>query len=198
MLITHDGKTPRVHRSAYVAPNAVVCGDVTIGPGSRVLFGAQIIAEGRSIDVGSECIVMENAVLRSTALHALRIGDNCLVGPTAHVVGCHVEDEVFIATGAAVFHGARLGRGCEVRVHAVVHVSTVVAAGATVPIGWIAVGDPASILPPKDHDAIWALQKPLNFPLTVYGLERAEADMVKITRGLSEALATHLRDEIAE
>ena len=45
MLITHDGKTPRVHRSAYVAPNAVVCGDVTIGPGSRVLFGAQIIAE---------------------------------------------------------------------------------------------------------------------------------------------------------
>jgi hypothetical protein len=85
-----------------------------------------------------------------------------------------------------------------VRVHAVVHVSTVVAAGATVPIGWIAVGDPASILPPKDHDAIWAVQKPLNFPLAVYGLERAEADMVKITRGLSEALATHLRDEITE
>jgi carbonic anhydrase/acetyltransferase-like protein (isoleucine patch superfamily) len=198
MIITHDGKSPRVHRSAYVAPNALVCGDVVIGPGSRVLFGAQLVAEGRSIDIGSECIVMENAVLRSTSLHSLHIGNNCLVGPTAHVVGSMVEDEVFIATGAAVFHGARLGRGSEVRVHGVVHVSTVLPPGATVPIGWVAVGDPASILPPKEHDAIWAIQKPLNFPLTAYGLERSEADMVKITRGLSEALAAHTRDEVVE
>jgi carbonic anhydrase/acetyltransferase-like protein (isoleucine patch superfamily) len=84
-LITHQGKSPRVHATAYVAPNAAVCGDVVIGAGSRILFGAQVIAEGGSIEIGAECIVMEKAV------------------------GCAIEDGVFVATGAAIFHGARLG-----------------------------------------------------------------------------------------
>ena len=194
MILTHLGKTPRIDPSAYVAPNAVVCGDVAIGPGCRILFGAQVIAEGGSIAIGAECIVMENAVLRAGARHPLAIGSNCLVGPNAHVVGCRIEDEVFIATGAAIFHGAHLGRGCEVRVNAVVHLKTRLAPGATVPIGWVAVGDPAEILPASEHERIWAIQKPLNFPLTVYGLERSEADMVKITRRLSEALGPHRED----
>ena len=76
---------------------------------------------------------MENAVLRSTARHSLTVGNNCLIN--AHVVGCTVEDEVFIATGAAVFHSARLGKGSEVRINGVVHLKTHVADGATVPIG---------------------------------------------------------------
>jgi len=196
MLLTHSGKSPRVDASAYIAPNAVICGDVSIGPGCRVLFGAQIIAEGTSIAIGSECIVMENAVLRSTARHALRIGSNCLIGPQTHVVGCTIEDQVFIATGACVFHEGRVGKGCEVRINGVVHLKSHLAAGETVPIGWVAVGSPAQILPPGEHDKIWELQGPLNFPLTVYGLDRAEADMIKITRGLSAALGAHMDDKI--
>ena len=121
MIISHQGKSPRVHETAYVAPNAVVCGDVNIGPGCRILFGAQVIAEGGSIDVGDECIVMENAVLRSTARHSLRIGRNTLVGPHAHVVGCTVAEEVFIATGASVFHAAQVGKGCEVRINGILY-----------------------------------------------------------------------------
>ena len=194
MLITHAGKAPRIAPSAYVAPNAVVCGDVVVGPDCRILFGAQVIAEGGAIEIGSECIVMENAVLRSTSRHSLRIGNNCLIGPNAHVVGCTVEDEVFVATGAAVFHAARLGKGCEVRINAVVHLKTHVAAGATVPIGWVAVGTPAQILPPGEHEKIWEVQKPLHFTLAVYGLDRSVADMVKITRGLSQDLASHADD----
>jgi len=194
MLINHQGKSPRVHPSAYVAPNAAVCGDVLIGPGCRILFGAQLIAEGGSISIGTECIVMENAVLRSNARHSLRIGNNCLIGPHAHVVGCTIEDEVFVATGASIFHGARLGKGCEVRINGVVHLKTHVVPGDTVPIGWVAVGSPASILPPNEHEKIWEIQKPLNFPLTVYGFDRSEADMVKITRRLSEALGSHAHD----
>ena len=196
MLIEHLGKSPNVHPTAYVAPNAALCGDVTVGPGCRILFGAQIVAEGGSIVIGAECIVMENAVLRSTARHSLKMGNNCLVGPGAHVVGATVEDEVFIATGAAVFHGSRLGKGCEVRIHGIVHLETQVLPGDTVPIGWVAVGDPASILPPGDHEGIWAIQKPLNFPLKVYGLERSEASMITITRGLSEALGSHRGDVV--
>jgi carbonic anhydrase/acetyltransferase-like protein (isoleucine patch superfamily) len=198
MLLTHAGHSPRIDPTAYVAPNAMVCGDVTVGPGSRILFGAQVIAEGGSIGIGSECIVMENAVLRSNARHSLSVGNNCLIGPNAHVVGCTVEDEVFIATGAAVFHSARLGKGCEVRINGVVHLLTHVPAGATVPIGWVAVGNPARIVPPSEHDKIWEVQQPLNFPLTVYGFERSEADMVKITRRLSQALASHAGDQPTE
>jgi carbonic anhydrase/acetyltransferase-like protein (isoleucine patch superfamily) len=197
MIITHLGRSPRIDPTAYVAPNAVVCGDVIIGPDCRILFGAQIIAEGGSIEIGRECIVMENAVLRANARHPLAIGSNCLIGPNAHVVGCRIEDEVFIATGAAIFHGAHLGKGSEIRVNAVVHLRTHLPAGTSLPIGWVAVGDPASVLPPDQHERIWAIQKPLNFPLTVYGLEREEADMVKITRRLAANLASHWEDEPA-
>src|SRR5215468_10742729 len=196
MIVKHQGKTPRIDASAYVAPNAVVCGDVSIGAGCRILFGAQVIAEGGAIAIGAECIVMENAVLRSNTRHSLAMGDNCLIGPNAHVVGCRIEDEVFIATGAAIFHGAALGRRAEVRINGVVHLKTKLPAGATVPIGWVAVGDPAQILPPDDHDKIWSIQRPLNFPLAVYGFDRDEADMVKITRRVAEALAAHRDDEI--
>ncbi|HYD59886.1 MAG TPA: gamma carbonic anhydrase family protein [Noviherbaspirillum sp.] len=198
MIITHAGKTPRIDPDAYVAPNAVICGDVTIGPGTRILFGAQVIAEGGAIEIGRECIVMENAVLRSTSRHSLGIGNNCLVGPNAHAVGCTIEDEVFVATGASVFHAARLGKRCEVRINGVVHIKTHVPPGVTVPIGWVAVGEPAEILPPDAHDRIWTAQKQLNFPLTVYGIDREEADMVKITRGLSASLGGHRGDIVEE
>lgn len=195
MLIKHLGKSPVVDSSAYVAPNAMVCGDVTIGPGVRVMFGAQIIAESGHIRIGRDCIVMENAVLRSSAAHPLSIGNHCLVGPNAHIVGAVIEDEVFLATGCAVFHGSRVCKGAEVRINGVVHLKSVVAPGATVPIGWVAVGDPAQIYPASEHDAIWKVQEPLNFPLTVYGIERREASMQKITSCLSKALGSHLTDE---
>ena len=195
MLIRHDGISPRIDPTAWVAPNAVVCGDVTVGPGCRIMHGVQVIAESGAISIGRECIVMENAVLRSSQRHPLRLGNNCLVGPGAHLVGCTVEDEVFIATGAAVFHSARLGRGSEVRINGVVHVRTHLAAGATVPIGWVAVGSPARVLPPGEHERIWEIQEPLNFPLTVYGFDRGEATMKAITRCLSEALRSHASDE---
>lgn len=195
MLIEHLGKSPVVDPTAYVAPNAVVCGAVTIGAGARIMFGAQIIAESGSIKIGRECIIMENAVLRSSTKHPLSVGSNCLVGPNAHVVGSTIEEEVFLATGCAVFHSSHIGAAAEVRVNGVVHLKTRLAPGAIVPIGWVAVGDPAQMFPASEHDAIWKIQEPLNFPLTVYGFERSEASMAKITRRLSQSLASHLGDK---
>ena len=195
MLIKHDRVAPQIDSTAWVAPNAVICGNVTVGPGCRIMYGAQVVAESGSISLGRECIVMENAVLRSSARHPLSIGNNCLIGPNAHVVGCTVEDEVFIATGAAVFHSSVLGKGSEVRINGVVHIKTHLDAGETVPIGWVAVGDPAHVLPPSEHDRIWEIQKPLDFPRTVYGLERTTATMEKITSHLSKTLNSHTSDE---
>ena len=147
MLIEHAGKRPTIDPTAWVAPDATVCGDVTIGPGVRILHGARVVGEaGGAIRIGRDAIIMENAVIRASSKHPYTIGDHCLIGPNAHVTGATLEDEVFVATGAAIFHGAALGRGSEVRVHATVHLRTRLAPGATVPIGWVAVGDPARIL----------------------------------------------------
>lgn len=187
---------PSVARSAWVSPDATVLGDVLVGPGSRVLPGARLVGEGGGVlRVGRCAIIMENAVVRATARHPCTIGNYCLIGPNAHVVGAHLADEVFVATGAAIFHGARLGREAEVRVHATVHLRTRLPAGGIVPIGWVAVGDPPVILPPDRHEEIWAVQKPLNFPLSVYGVDRdAPHAMRRITRGLSKALGAHRDD----
>jgi carbonic anhydrase/acetyltransferase-like protein (isoleucine patch superfamily) len=198
-LFSHMGHSPDIHPTAYVAPTATVCGNVTVGAGCRVLFGACLVAEGEPIAIDDTCIIMENAVIRSTDTHATVIGSHCLIGPHAHLVGCTLEPCVFVATGVSVFHGATLGYGSEVRVNGVVHLRTRLAAHATVPIGWIAVGDPAEILPPDRHDEIWAIQKPLDFPRFVYGVERApegETNMRAVTERRSRALATHATDTI--
>lgn len=88
MIIEHNGKTPQIHPSAFVAPTATVCGDVVIGGDSRILFGTSIIAEGGKIEIGHHCIVLENAVIRSTPRFSTSIGNHILIGPNAHVVGC--------------------------------------------------------------------------------------------------------------
>jgi carbonic anhydrase/acetyltransferase-like protein (isoleucine patch superfamily) len=196
MLLEHDGKSPQIDATAYVAPTATVCGDVVVGANSRVMFGASVIAGGGRIVIGESAIVMENAVVRSTGDHSTSIGDHCLIGPNAHLVGCSLEEECFVATGAAVFHGAYLGKGSELRVNGVVHLRSRLAAGATVPIGWIAVGDPARIFPPDRHDAIWEIQAPLDFPMTAYGIARDDADMRKITERVSARLSTHRDDKV--
>src|SRR5690348_1601476 len=66
MIITHKNKTPLIDSSAYVAPNATLCGDVIVGAGARIMFGACLIAEGQTLEIGENCIVMENAVIRTT------------------------------------------------------------------------------------------------------------------------------------
>jgi carbonic anhydrase/acetyltransferase-like protein (isoleucine patch superfamily) len=197
VLLSHEGASPHVEATAYVAPTAVVCGDVTVGAHCRVLFGAVLVAEGGPVTLGEYSIVMENAVLRGSARHPLRLGRHVLVGPHAHLSGCIVEDNVFIATGASVFNGARLGTRSAVRINGVVHVNTVLPPDVFVPIGWIAVGDPAEILSPDRHDRIWEIQRTLNFPHTVFGLEPAapgETIMPEMTRRYTRALGRHRDD----
>jgi gamma-carbonic anhydrase len=179
MLIEHRGQTPTVDPSAYVAPTAVVCGNVHIGAGTRVLFGAVLTAEDGEIEVGARCVIMENALVRGRAQHPARIGD-----------------DVLIATGAGLFPGARAGTGSEVRIHGIVQVNTVLPPGSMVPIGWIAVGDPAQVYPPDRHDDIWAIQRELDFPGTVYGIARG-TDATTMMRGQSEWFAAHLDDREA-
>jgi carbonic anhydrase/acetyltransferase-like protein (isoleucine patch superfamily) len=198
VLIEHDGKRPAVAESAYVAPTAVVCGDVTVGEESRVLFGAVLTADGGAIDIGARCIVMENALVRGRAGHPVRLGDNVLVGPHAHINGAVIESDVFVATGASIFPGARVGAGSEVRINAVVHVNTSLEENTTVPIGWIAVGAPAQLFPPEAHEELWPVQSAMDFPGTVFGIARDELTMEEVTRQYAELFAQHRSDQILE
>jgi gamma-carbonic anhydrase len=197
MLIEHRGRRPVVDPSATVAPTAVLSGDVRVGARSRILHGAVLTAEDGAIEVGEECVVMEHALVRGRAGHPVVIGDHVLVGPHAHVNGATIGDEAFIATGASVFPGAVLGPRAEVRINGVVQVNTRLEPGAVVPISWVAVGDPAQILPPDRHDEIWAIQRGLDFVGTVYGSPRADG-MREIMRRQSEFYAAHDDDAVID
>ena len=193
MLFEHRGQRPTIHPSAYVAPTATVCGAVTIGENTSVLFGAVLTAEGGPVEIGPHCVIMEQAVIRGTPKHPAHLGQAVLVGPHAHLSGCHVEDEVFLATGTTVFNGARIGRGAEVRINGIVHVNSRLAPEALVPIGWVAVGDPAQVLPPNEHDQIWAIQREMDFPGTVWGVARSVPKGER-TRRYAKALLRHRGD----
>jgi carbonic anhydrase/acetyltransferase-like protein (isoleucine patch superfamily) len=197
MLIEHRGSVPRVDPSAYVAPTAVICGAVRIGADARVLFGAVLTAEDGEISLGARSIVMENAVIRGRARHPVAIGDDVLVGPHAHVNGARVEDGCFIATGASLFPGCVAGAGSEVRIGGVVHVNTVLPPGTTVPIGWVAVGDPAEVYPPGQHERIWDILEPLDFPGTVYGVTRDTPAAERMARQ-SAWFAAHRGDRVID
>lgn len=198
MLVEHLGRSPQIHDSAWVAPSATVSGDVEIGPHTRVLHGAVLTSEGGSISIGSRCVIMENSVLRATRKHPLAIGNYVLIGPNAHVSGCRIGDEALIATGAAVFNGATIGAGAEVRINGTVHIDTDLPDEGIVPIGWVAVGSPPAILPASNDEEIWERLRPLSFPKQVFGVERSPEMMIEIMTRYTTRLATHNNDTIIE
>ncbi len=190
MIQEYKGNLPSIHPTTYIAPNASISGAVTLGAHCRVMHGAQIVAENNPITIGDYCIILENAVLRAAGSNPLVIGDHCLVGPHAHLTSCTLENQVFVATGASIFHGAILESGSEVRINGVVHVKSVLSQNATVPIGWVAVGNPATVFPPQDHEQIWALQKDLGFNAYVYQCdpESSKTTMQQITEAMAQRL----------
>jgi len=203
MILEHGGARPRIDPSARVAPNATLCGEVIVGANTSIGFGAVVTAESGPVVVGRDTVVMENAVLRGVKKHPLEIGDHALIGPHAMLAGCRVGDGCFVATGASVFNGAVLEPASQVRINGVVHINTRLRTGDIVPIGWVAVGDPATILAPGRHDDIWAIQKDLDFLGTVFGIdaeargERSFLDLMpKLMSRYACALGRHGDDEV--
>lgn len=196
MLYEHLGARPRIHDTAVIAPTAVISGDVEIGANCHVLHGAVITAEGGPIRLGEHVIVMENALIRATTADPVHIGSHTLLGTLSSVAGAEIGEEVFLASGARVFNGARIGDRCEVRVHAIVHRRSVLPAGTVVPIGWVAVGDPAELLSPDRAEEIAQAQPELDFPGYVFGVDRDTPDlMVQLTERYGQSLARHRDDQ---
>jgi len=197
MQIRHRDTAPSVDPAAYIAQTAVLSGDVRVGPGSCVLHGAVLTADGGPVRVGANCVVMEQAVLRGTPAHPLLVGDHVLIGPHAYLTGCDISGEVFIATGAMIFNGARMGRASSVALGGGVHIGCVVPPRTAIPIGWVAVGDPARMYPPGEVEQIRAgLAEAGGFLPFVFGTDRSadRGEQMRAALGrYSRALVLHHR-----
>jgi carbonic anhydrase/acetyltransferase-like protein (isoleucine patch superfamily) len=189
MILSSGTKKPNVHASAYIAPTAVISGDVTVEEGCAILYGAVITAEGAPITIGANSVVMENAVLKSSGgsvmQFPLSIGESCIIGPGAYVVGATVEPGCFIAAGSKVFNGATIEEHTSVALGGIVHVKARVPSGQHVPMYNIALGDPAEVFPPHRSGE---LRERLNFFADVFNMEDAPDVRAKAAEAYSKFL----------
>jgi len=130
---------PRIDPSAFVHPDAVVIGDVTIGAASSVWPGAVLRGDGAPIRIGARTSVQDGAVVHCTEELPTTVGDECTIGHLVHLEGCTIESGCLIGVGSIVLHDV------------VVHTGSIVAAnavlldGTVVPPGALAYGVPAKI-----------------------------------------------------
>lgn len=189
MIVSSGTKKPKIDASAYVAPTATVSGDVTIEEGCAILFGAVISSEGAPIVIGAKTVVMENAIVKSSGGKVMQfpctIGESCIIGPGAYVVGATIEPGVFIASAARVFNGATVEERVSVAIGAIVHVGTRVKTGQHVPMLNIAHGDPATIHSPSEAEDVHAK---MHFFQDVFNLPDTEDVRAKAAEQYSKFL----------
>ncbi|WP_309125568.1 gamma carbonic anhydrase family protein [Kocuria sp.] len=126
LVLPHAGHAPRIDPSAFVAPTATVVGDVELGPGSGVFYGAVVRGDRSSVRLGARSNLQDNVVVHSDPEHPCTIGAGVSVGHGAVVHGCTVEDDVLVGMNATVLNGAVIGAGSLVAAGAVVLEGTVV------------------------------------------------------------------------
>lgn len=125
--------------SAYIAPGAVVLGDVTIGEQSSVWFGAIVRGDSAPIRIGSDTNVQDGSILHADPDFPCTIGNRVTLGHGAIVHGATVEDDCLIGMRAVVMNGATIGRG------SIVAVGSLVTEGTEVPPGTVVMGQPAKV-----------------------------------------------------
>jgi carbonic anhydrase/acetyltransferase-like protein (isoleucine patch superfamily) len=130
---------PTIDQSAFVHPDAVIIGAVTIGPESSVWPGAVLRGDGGDIFVGARSSVQDNAVLHTTPEWPTIVGDGCVLGHLVHLEGCTIENDVLIGNAAMVLHRSVIRSG------AIVAANSVVLNDVDVPSGALAAGSPAVI-----------------------------------------------------
>ena len=134
-------RVPRINPSAFVHPDAIIIGDVTVGPESSVWPAAVLRGDHGSIRIGARTSVQDGSVLHCSAEHDTIVGDECTIGHLAHLEGCVLEDGCLVGSGATVLQAAIIGAG------ALVAAQALVPPGLRVPAGALARGVPARIVP---------------------------------------------------
>src|SRR5262245_42286891 len=152
---------PSIDPTAYVHPDAVLIGDVRLGPEASVWPGAVLRGDSSAVTVGARTSVQDGSVLHVTPMHPTTVGEECVIGHLVHLEGCTIEDGALVGSGSIVLHDAVVGSG------ALVGAGAVVSGGTEVPPGAMALGIPARIRP----DAVDA-ETMIRMPMLSY-VERA-------------------------
>ena len=130
---------PSIHPDAYVHPDAVVIGNVTIGALSSVWPSAVVRGDDGAITIGERTSIQDGSIIHTTAWMPTTIGSGAVIGHMVHLEGCTIEDGALVGNGSIVLHEARVCTGAVVGSNAVVTGRTVVPPGA------MALGVPAKI-----------------------------------------------------
>jgi carbonic anhydrase/acetyltransferase-like protein (isoleucine patch superfamily) len=138
------GKRPTVHPDAYIAPTAVLIGDVEVGAKASVWFGAVLRGDEALIKVGEGANIQDNAVIHCAKDLPTIIEQDASVGHSAQLEGCIVERGAVVGMGATMLQGSRLGAG------SLLAAGAVLAEGGVVPPGHMAAGVPAIVKKPLD------------------------------------------------
>jgi carbonic anhydrase/acetyltransferase-like protein (isoleucine patch superfamily) len=120
MILDYNGKKPRIGKDVYIAPTAVIIGDVHIAEGASVWFGAVLRGDMDAIHIGKNTNIQDNCVVHVDEGFPASIGDNATVGHHAVVHGCTVENRCLIGINAVVLNGARIREGSVVAAGSVV------------------------------------------------------------------------------
>jgi carbonic anhydrase/acetyltransferase-like protein (isoleucine patch superfamily) len=139
MRISVGGSSPEVDPTAWVAPDAVLAGAVTIGPEASVWYATVIRGDGDAIRVGARSNIQDGCVLHTDPGLQLVVGAGVSVGHRAVLHGCVVEDDVLIGMGAIVMNGAHIGTG------SLVAAGALVTEGTKIPPRSLVVGAPAKV-----------------------------------------------------
>jgi carbonic anhydrase/acetyltransferase-like protein (isoleucine patch superfamily) len=132
---------PNIDPSAYIHPDAVVIGNVTIGPESSVWPSAVIRGDEGGITIGARTSIQDGTVIHTTAITPTTVGDDCVIGHLAHLEGCTIESGSLVGSNSVVLHRAVVRSG------ALVGAGALVPGGMEVPSGAMALGVPAKIRP---------------------------------------------------
>jgi carbonic anhydrase/acetyltransferase-like protein (isoleucine patch superfamily) len=141
LVVPYQGISPRIHPSAFVAPNATVIGDLEIGEDSSIWFGAVLRGDVMPLRVGKRTSIQDNSVVHATGGWAPTvIGDDCTVGHAVLLHGCTVHDRVLVGMGSIVLDGAEIGSDT------ILGAGSLVTTGTKIPAGVLALGRPAKVL----------------------------------------------------
>ena len=133
------GRKPRVHPDAYIAPTAVLIGEVHVAAGASVWFGAVLRGDESSITVAEGANIQDNAVVHCAADLPTVIERDATVGHSAQLEGCVVEEGALVGMGATMLQRSRLGKGSMLAAGAVLQ------EGMHIPPGRLAAGVPAKV-----------------------------------------------------
>lgn len=121
MIKKYRDKMPETAENVFIAENATVIGDVKIGKGSSVWFGAVVRGDADSIEIGEGSNVQDNATIHCDEGVKTMIGDHVTIGHNAIVHGAKLSDNVMVGMGATVMNDAHIGK------------NSIIGAGALVP-----------------------------------------------------------------